>query len=348
LHATVVDQLIESALSGNRPLRYWSEWHEALWMVVWGLAAGALGYHLRSPWHFAQALLAGAFALAAAYWFAFNSGWWIPVVAPAIAFFPAAALVTSYAAYEEHRQHDTLMRLFSWHVSPEIARALWKQRDQLMDGQRPRAQQLTATVLFTDIQGFSIISERMAPAQLFDWLNEYLQQMTGAIVDHHGVIRQFAGDAIIAIFGVPVPRRVADEIRQDARNAVRCALAMRNELARLNEQWERRRLPTISLRAGLFTGPLAAGSIGSSDRLEYAVIGDTVNTAARLESFNKEVANPDHSPDRIRILVGESTNDLLGEEFETKPMGSLRVKGKEKEVVVYQILGETKPLSHST
>src|SRR5205823_11205713 len=120
----------------------------------------------------------------------------------------------------------------------------------------------------------------------------YMQQMADIVADHHGVVKQFAGDAVMAIFGIPVPRESEPEIARDAVNAVRCALAMGQELIMLNQSWQKKGLPMVSMRVGIFTGSMVAGSVGSSERLEYTVVGDSVNTAARLEQFNKEILDP--------------------------------------------------------
>ena len=121
-----------------------------------------------------------------------------------------------------------------------------------------------------------------------DWLNECMEPMAKQVSVHGGVIEQFTGDAIVAIFGVPIARK-EEEISQDAINAVNCALAMETTLRDLNRHWLAQNQPATAMRIGIYTGPMVAGSLGSSDRLEYVVIGDTVNVASRLESFDKEL-----------------------------------------------------------
>src|SRR5204862_2785439 len=181
-----------------------------------------------------------------------------------------------------------------------------EQREEFLAGQRPRSQKLTATVLFTDLKGFSTTSENLEPALLLDWLNEYMEAMATAIMSHQGVIEKYIGDGIMAVFGVPLARTVPEEIRQDARNAVRCALAMRTTLLQLNAGWKERGLPVSGMRIGIHTGPLVAGSLGSSDRQEFTVIGDTVNIASRLESFDKDWMDPESPADDCRILISET------------------------------------------
>jgi adenylate cyclase len=215
---------------------------------------------------------------------------------------------------------------------------MWANRDSFLDGNRPLAQKLTVTVLFTDMKGFSSIAEKMEAAELYGWLNGYLGAMAQVIQDHNGVLKQFTGDGILALFGVPVPHTERSEQAADAAAAVACALAMGTRLLELSDEWEKRRLPSVSMRAGLHTGEVAAGSVGSDDRFEYAVVGDVVNTAARLESYDKSLADPDSMPNRCRVLVGAPTHELLDGRFSTCEIGLLKVKGKAESVAVFQVL----------
>src|SRR5262249_55236539 len=141
-------------------------------------------------------------------------------------------------------------------------------------------------------------------------------------------------------FGVPLPQTTTVQQAKDAAASVRCALAMGRRLVELNHEWQSDGLPAVSMRAGIYTGEVAAGSIGSDDRFEYAVIGDVVNTASRLESYDKSLADPDLLPNRCRLLVGAPTHELLAGWFLSKEIGLLEVKGKVNKVAVFQILDE--------
>jgi adenylate cyclase len=235
---------------------------------------------------------------------------------------------------------SVLMKLYSRHVSKEIAESIWENRDSFLDGQRPLAQKLVVTVLFTDLKGFSTISEKMEAARLYVWLNGYLGAMAQVIQEHGGVLKQFTGDGILALFGVPVPHTTRQQQAADATAAVKCAIGMGWRLAKLVEEWQKVGLPPVSMRAGIYTGDVAAGSVGSDDRFEYAVVGDVVNTAARLESYDKTIGDPDATPMRCRILIGAPTHELLDSKFLTKEIGLLEVKGKVNKVAVFQVLGE--------
>jgi adenylate cyclase len=342
VQAMTINQLLRHALEGEKPLQYWNDWTEDVWVVLWCLVGGSLGYKVRSPWRFGPESVAALFVIGGFAWVAFSHGWWIPLAAPAIAYAPAAVLVTSYVSYQEKKQRGQLMQLFSRQVSPDIAQALWEQREEFLAGQRPRSQKLTATVLFTDLVAFTSTSEKMEPDLLMDWLNEYMEAMATVIMAHQGVVEKYIGDAIMAVFGVPLARTSEEEITQDARNAVRCALAMRLKIGELNAQWKERGLPVSGMRVGIHTGPLVAGSLGSSERQEYTVIGDSVNTASRLESFSLALPGPE-SPDtgsRCRILISEATRRLLGDEFQTREVGDMILKNKKAPVTIYAVITE--------
>jgi adenylate cyclase len=339
VQSLTINQLLRQALDGEKPLRSWSDWLEDGWILLWSLAGGAVGYWVHTPWRFGATSALCLLLLSAFAWLSFLAGRWIPVVAPAAAYAPAAALVISYVSQREKKQRAQLMKLFSKQVSPDIAQAIWEQREEFLSGQRPRSRKLTATVLFTDLEGFTATSEKMEPALLMDWLNEYMEAMAGEIMAHQGVIEKYIGDAIMAVFGVPLPRTSQEQITRDARNAVRCALAMRAKLDELNVQWTERGLPSCGMRVGIHTGALVAGSLGSADRQEYTVLGDTVNTASRLESFSKEAAGPGASAEssRCRILISEATYALLGEEFQASRVGMMSLKNKKEPVNIYRI-----------
>ena len=172
-----------------------------------------------------------------------------------------------------------------------------------------------------------------------EWLNEGMDAMARQVSRHAGVIEQYSGDAIVAVFGVPVPRQSDLEICQDAINAVNCALALEDTLRELNQRWRAAGRAMTGMRIGIFTGPVVAGTLGSAERSEYVVVGDTVNTASRLESFDKELFPPDPEKRPCRILIGELTRRCLGEEFETEHVGDVSLKGKEQRVAVYRVIG---------
>ncbi len=337
-HAYVTSQLLDFALAGTAPVRTLTDGQENLWIWIWCVIGGLTGIWLRAFWRFSITSLLTLSALSATCYIISLQLWWIPYVPPAIAWFVAAAMSTAMMSNLEKQQRRQLMHLFSRHVSTAVAEKIWHEREQFMDGGSLQPQRLTATVLFTDIKGFTSVSENMEPQALMQWLNSYMQAMADTVHDNNGIINKYIGDAIMAIFGVPVARKTEQDIKADAINAIECALHMAERLRGMNAIWEQQGLPTIGMRVGIYTGPLVAGSLGSKNRLEYTVIGDTVNTAARLESYDKDIEAPPGT-ENCRILIGANTLKYLQDIYETTEVGSVKLKGKEKSVNIYLLNG---------
>jgi class 3 adenylate cyclase len=246
---------------------------------------------------------------------------------------------TAIEQVREKGEKQMVMQLFSKHVSPEVAEAVWNEREQFLEGGRPRSQKLLVTVLFTDLKGFSTLSEKTDPQALMDLLNTYMDTIAKCVMDHGGVVDDYFGDGMKANFGVPLPRTTEAEIRQDAVNAVNAALAMEKEMIRLNARMQEQGLPTLKMRVGIYTGHVVAGSLGSTERMKYTTVGDTVNTASRLESFDKDLMLPHLETSPCRIIIGESTLRFLGDQFQTQRVGELSLKGKEEKITAHCVIG---------
>ena len=348
LHGQIVRQLLRVARDGASPMRGPPEWSEGVWILFWSAAGALVALRIRSPWAFVVHTGSGVLAIGLLDLTAFVGGWWLPLVPVVLAWVASTSVVTAHALHQEKVQRVLLMQLFSRHVDEKVADLIWRERDQFMDGRRPRPQRVVATVLFTDLTGFTSVSEKGTPEALLDWLNEYMDGMAQVIARHGGVIRQFAGDSIVVTFGVPLVRTTEAEIRQDAVDAADCALAMERALLALNQRWQKEGRPTTGMRIGILTGPMVVGVLGSGRRSEYVSVGDTMNTASRLESFDKELYPPDNFTRPCRILIGEATALHLGTEFEREWVGGVRLKGKEQTVDVYRILGRTRVGARAT
>ena len=339
VHGYETAQLLRGALAGDAPMGVLNDWIENLWVLVWGALAAILGGFARSGLRFTLVAVGGLLIMIAAAYVAFIQGWWLPVAPSGLAWLAAAGVVTAYLSTHEKAEKRLLMELFSKNVSPAVADELWKHRDSFMHGGRLEAQTMTITVLFSDLANFTPVAERLTPTELLNWLNEYMESMASLVTQHAGVVDNYIGDAIKADFGVPIPRTTEEEIRQDAVNAVSCALAMRGQLERLNEFWSAQGSPRVKIRVGIATGSVVAGCLGSTQRIKYTTIGDVVNTAARLESFGKEA--PGGSPDSsCQVLLSDRTAECLGGRFELEPVGVASLKGKSEGVMVYRLLGE--------
>lgn len=217
------------------------------------------------------------------------------------------------------QERDRLKETFGRYVTRQVADHLMKE-NQILGGEL-----VPVTVLFSDIRSFTSISENMDPRELLDFLNEYFSGMVESVLSHHGVVDKFIGDAIMAVFGAPVPEP------DDPLNAVRAALSMRERLSRINEDFLARGLPEIKTGIGLHSGQVVAGNMGHSERMEYTVIGDAVNLASRLEGMTKELG--------CDIVVSEDLYQLVKDDINVEPLRPIKVKGRDREIMVYRLIG---------
>jgi adenylate cyclase len=179
------------------------------------------------------------------------------------------------------------------------------------------------TVLFSDIRGFTSMSEKMEPEQIVALLNEYLSEMNESIFAYKGTLDKFVGDAVMALFNTPAP------LKDHALYAVKTAFDMKRRLAILNEKWAKEGRPQLKIGLGINTGYAVAGNMGSLKRMEYTVIGDTVNLAARLESATKALG--------AEILISENTYDKVRGFVKARKIENVSVKGKEESLTVYDV-----------
>ncbi|HEY9616763.1 MAG TPA: adenylate/guanylate cyclase domain-containing protein [Microcoleaceae cyanobacterium] len=334
IHAQKVSQILAAVLDDRPLFHFWSEGVEILWILGWAAIGAGIAWRTRYP--IVLIILEGSivFMLFGMGFWLFNQRIWVPIAVPAIAAIATGSFTIAYQMQQAHQQRQTVMKLLGQQTSPEVAAALWNSRDRLLQSGMLAGQSLTVTVMFADIKSFSTISEQRSPDQVLHWLNEYMRIMAQAVRAHHGIINKFLGDGLMAVFGVPLPRNTWADVAQDAQRAVACALTMSDRLQELNHDWQQRGLPVVQMRVGIFTGAVMAGSLGGKDRLEYAVIGDSVNIASRLESCEK-----DRQPDNCRILIARQTLNYLEDKFRVESWGSLQLRGKQYTVDVYRVLG---------
>lgn len=214
-----------------------------------------------------------------------------------------------------------LMGMFDRYVSPDVANLIWANKDQIiMNGESK-----VATVVFTDIRDFTSLSECQEPKNILAMLNEYFEEMSKIIYYNNGNLNKFIGDGLMILFGLPI---TTGEAKLDAYNSVKAAISMIEAVEMLNKRWEGK-YKSINIGVGIHTGEVIVGNIGSSKRLEYSALGDTVNLASRLEGLNKEYST--------NIIVSEDTYNLLKDEFKFRYVDSTKVKGRLQEVKIYTI-----------
>jgi adenylate cyclase len=217
------------------------------------------------------------------------------------------------------KERDKLRTTFGKYMTSAVV-------DHLLSGKVALGgETLTVTILFSDIRSFTTISETMDAHELVGLLNEYFSEMVGIIMDEDGVVDKYIGDAIMAVFGAPVPKP------DDAVRAVRAAVRMRKALSKLNERLTARGIEPLHTGIGIHTGPVVAGNIGSERRMEYTVIGDPVNLASRLESSTKDL--------KVDVLLSEDTYHLVEKQVIARPVKEITVKGRAQPVTTYELLG---------
>jgi adenylate cyclase len=345
VHAYLVSQLLRAGLAGEQPMKPLSQLLVTLWIVMAGILGCLAGLWLRSFLKLAIVGVAGVLVILATSYVVYNRGWWLPPVPAGIAWFGCAGLVTAYLSAYEHIQRELLMRLFAIHVSDDVADEMWRHREEFTESGRPASRKFVATVLFTDIERFTTVSEKLGPSALMEWLNEYMEAMANRVIEHGGVIDDYYGDAIKANFGVPVPRSTESGMGNDARNALHCALAMQAALTEFNERCAASGLPRLRMRIGICTGEIVAGCLGSSKRMKYTTIGDTVNIAARLESYDKADFRVEGDTADCRTLLAGSTLKYIHKEFLLEHVGELVLRGKEDKVSVYRLIGAARAVA---
>ncbi len=318
IHANLLAGMLDGNLK-HRPA--FTVGAEVVLLVAGGVALSVLIPMLSALWATGVALLAIALATG------FNFAVWTQadMVLPLAASLLMAALVytmnMAYGYFVESRSKRQFTELFGQYVPPELVDRMARDPEKYsMEG---RSQDLT--VLFSDIVGFTHISESLEPRELAAFINEYLTSMSLVIRNHGGTLDKYIGDAIMAFWGAPV------DDPEHARHGIRAALAMQRELARINAEVVRPKgWPEVRIGIGLNSGVMRVGDMGSKVRRAYTVMGDPVNLGSRLEGLTREYG--------VGILVGEATRERVGDVV-FREIDRVKVKGKDEPVAIFEPLG---------
>jgi adenylate cyclase len=313
IHASVADDFLS-----NRFMRPESRGVRFALVVALALLVGLISALLPAWW--AAALFAAIVtALAFVATRQFAAGHWINMTQPTLAASVALFGGVGYQYFFEGREKRKMKRLFGQYVSKDVYEQLVANPELArLGGQRRQM-----TVLFSDIRGFTTVSEKGQPEEIVAILNEYFTRMVEIVFEHKGTLDKFVGDMVMALFGAPL------DDANHAEHAVDAALKMIRELNRLNEKWAAEGRPSLDIGIGISTGPMIAGNIGSEAIMSYTVIGDSVNLGARLESLNKEYGT--------RIIISEATRDALPGRYQLRPLGDVVVKGKTRPVAIFEV-----------
>lgn len=244
----------------------------------------------------------------------------INVITPIVMFILAmiAAYIRNFVI--EHRNKEKVKSTMGKYVSEDVMKRIIENIDNLGLG----GKKAVVTVLFSDIRGFTSMSEKMSAQEVSEMLNEYFTEMEPIVRRNNGIINKFIGDAIMAIFGEPIN----DE--NHPANAVKCGYEMLLKVEELQKKWEKEGRPQIHIGVGINTGEVFVGNIGSVNRMEYTVIGDTVNLASRLEGYNKIY--------HTKMLISASTYEEVKDIAEVNKISDVEIRGKEQRVDIYEVV----------
>lgn len=318
VHATIVDALLRGRFVAD-PLADRAAVAAACLVVA---AAVSGGLYVAGPAAAIALTTATIMLLAVVGSLAFASGVRLPVVAPAITLATVYVVTAAYRFGLATRERRLIKRAFQHYVSPAIVEQMLDDPSRLKLG----GEEYRVTVLFSDLEGFTTLSEHLTPAQLSAHLSEYFKEMLDVLLPERGTLDKLIGDAIMMYFGCPIP----DD--RHAIQACRGALAMQRRMRALNARWERESLPRLRTRIGINTGVAVAGNMGTDTIFNYTILGDCVNLASRLEGVNKEYGT--------LTIIGEDTWAQVHETFETRELDWIRVKGKARPVAIYELVAE--------
>ncbi|MGA7146006.1 MAG: adenylate/guanylate cyclase domain-containing protein, partial [Desulfobacterales bacterium] len=265
-------------------------------------------------------LIFSAFILTAC-WLFIYFGVWLNMVYPLLTLLSVYISITIFRYFTEEKQRKEIKSAFSRYAPSNVVNEISHNPDQLKLGGEERE----ISVLFCDLAGFTKYSELYEPNAMIQIISEYFNEMTEQVFAFEGLLKEYVGDELMAIFGAPL------EQKDHAKRACLTALAMRDRLRVLRPIWEGKGRPSLSARTGVNSGTMLVGNVGSKYRFSYGALGDNVNLGSRLEGINKIYGT--------EVLIGENTAKLVEGSFLLREIDFVRVKGKEKPVRIYELLG---------
>ncbi len=320
---------LTAALTGDF-LRETNGWENIILITEGGLLAWLLGRFVQNPMRRFVVLFAATAALYGLAQLLFNTAGIFPIVLS-----PLLALVSSGVTFSvveqvlDRREKARLRKTFERYVSKDIVKELVDNPEgwlNTLEGQRR-----PTTILFSDVRGFTTLTETADPHALVKQLNEYFDDMVEIVFANHGTLDKFVGDAVMAHWG----SITTEGIQTDARRAVATAVQMRKTLARVNPEWKARGMLELQFGIGVNHGDAIVGNLGSKEKSEVSVIGDAVNLASRLEGVTKQY--------RIDLCIGESVAPLVRDAFILRSLDLILVKGKTKPVEIFTVHDERGP-----
>lgn len=321
IHATVIDNILHQNFLVHSG---WIKFIDLCIILFVGLLVGVFLPRLKAVAGimFSLALLIAFILINRAIYVHWNI--WMNVVYPALTIATAYLGITVYRYVTEEKEKKKIRGAFQYYLTASVVNEILKDPNKLKLG----GDKKNLSVLFSDIRGFTTISEKLSPENLVQLLNEYLTAMTNIVFKYDGLLDKYIGDAVMAVFGAPLNQP------DHARRACLTAIEMMSTLKRLQVKWETEGWPPINIGIGINTGDMVVGNMGSEMRFDYTVMGDSVNLASRLEGTNKEYGT--------NIIISEFTHNVIKDDFFCRELDAVRVKGKKRPVQIFELLGEMK------
>jgi len=288
--------------------------------IFFALLLGVLLQRVRGIWAALTALLLIGLYVVGSQQLFLRLGLELSIVYPLLTILATYSAIALLHFVTEERERKKMRKALELYLSPSMARLVSDHPELLKLG----GEKQELTVFFSDIRGFTTISERLDPTELVELLNQYLEEMTQIVFDHEGMLDKYIGDAVMAGWGAPLAQP------DHAQRACRAALQMVERLEALNAGWQQRGWPRLEIGIGLNTGPMVFGNMGSSQHLSLTVMGDNVNLASRLEGLNKMYGT--------RAIVSEATARAAAGAIVTRAIDRVRVKGKSEPVGVFELV----------
>ncbi|WP_305984524.1 adenylate/guanylate cyclase domain-containing protein [Roseibium sp. MMSF_3544] len=319
LHAAVVQQLLDHASDRLRPVSDVSTTLQNVLIALASLIGAAIALFVRGGALTILVGLAGAMLVLVGMSATLTFGVWLPAVPVTLAWLASFSISFAIVSIAARRQRSMMSKLFQSQLSPELSQEIWQQREKILVGGKPVPRKLNVSLLYADIAGSTRVSGIAKPEDFVKWISTVLDALGADAARHKGFVEKYTGDGILVAFGAPLPDPGETADQANARAACNCALAMRETIRRLNAKnvtgWP------YHLRVGLHCGEVFGGAIGGSHGMKYNLIGNTVNTAARIESFGKQVK--DRHDDDVTVCCSEEYAQLLGEFARLEHAGEL-------------------------
>jgi adenylate cyclase len=321
IHATIIDNILHQNFMIHSG---WVRFIDLLVIIFAGLSIGTLLPRLKAVAGMAASgALVVTFIIINTYIFV-QYNIWMNMIYPVLTMVFIYLGITVYRYITEEREKKKIRGAFQYYLTASVVNEILKDPNKLKLG----GDKKNLSVMFSDIRGFTSISEKLSPENLVQLLNKYLTAMTNIVFKYDGLLDKYIGDAVMAVFGAPLDQP------DHARRACLTAIEMMTELRRLQIKWKAEGWPEIDIGIGINTGDMVVGNMGSEMRFDYTVMGDSVNLASRLEGTNKEYGT--------NIIISEFTYEVIKEDFFCRELDAVRVKGKKLPVRIFELLGEAK------